>query len=133
MTGTLGADCLVTGHMISVLTQRRVMKASGAHSGGRTLWITAASQTPSAHISVPLTPADCDGVFITQRARGILQRALLRGGDCSVGKTLSLCWIGPMIGWSFVCQDRVPPPPPLISLHPHVNQSHFLIVRGGKE
>lgn len=47
---------------------------------------------PSAHLSVPLTPADCDGVFITHRAHGISQCTLLIGVDCSVSSLLfSVC------------------------------------------
>lgn len=34
LTCTLSTDCLVTEHMISVLTQHCVMKPGGAHSRG---------------------------------------------------------------------------------------------------
>ena len=37
LTSTLSTDCLVTEHMISVLTQRSVMKPGGVHSGGARL------------------------------------------------------------------------------------------------
>lgn len=49
LTSTLSTDCLVTEHMISVLTQRCVMKAGGAHSRGETVWLTAAL-----HILLPI-------------------------------------------------------------------------------
>lgn len=44
LTCTVSTDCLVTEHMISVLTQSCVMKAGGAHSRGLTEWLTASSQ-----------------------------------------------------------------------------------------
>ena len=37
LTSTLSTDCLVTEHMISVLTQHSVMKPGGVHSGGARL------------------------------------------------------------------------------------------------
>lgn len=68
LTGTLSTDCLVTEHMISVLTQYCVMKAGGAHSGGRGDAANCCLADPSAHLPPPLTPADWDGVFITRQA-----------------------------------------------------------------
>lgn len=44
---------------------------------------------PPTHLSVPLTPADCAGVFITHCARGISQSSLLRGVCCSLCTLLS--------------------------------------------
>lgn len=96
LTSTLSTDCLVTEHMISVLTQRCVMKPGGAHSEGQDVVANCHLADPSTHLTVPLTPADCDGVFITQRACGISRCALLTGLDCSVYSLLfSVC--------SFLC------------------------------
>lgn len=44
LTSTLSTDCLVTEHMISVLTQHCVMKPGGAHSRGQTVWLTGTLQ-----------------------------------------------------------------------------------------
>lgn len=84
LTLTLSTDCLVTEHMISVLTQSCVMKPGRAHSRGLDAAANCRLAEPSTHLSVPLTPADCDGVFITHSAGGISECPQLRGGDCSV-------------------------------------------------